>query len=266
VTLLLFTAAALYATGVGRLWRKAGAGRGITIAQAGSFAGGWMTLAIALISPLDAWGSRLLWAHMLQHELLMVLAAPLLVLGRPLEGWTWALPFGWRRRLGTLARHRRWRALWLAFKLPLGAWLVHGIIVWLWHAPALFQAALASEAIHTLQHTSFLAAALVFWWAALGEAAHRPRLGVSAIMLFSTMLYTGALGALLTFSSGSWYPAYAELSHAGLLDPIEDQQLAGLIMWVPGGVAYMAAALALTARALAPRVEAASKHASQPGS
>jgi putative membrane protein len=250
VTSLLGIAMLLYALGLGRLWRKAGVGRGITLAQASSFAAGMAVLALALVSPVHAWSEQLLWVHMLQHELIMVAAALLLVLGRPLEAWTWALPATGRRMLGGWSRAGPWRALWLALTLPLGAWIVHAAVLWLWHAPALFQAALRSEAVHTWQHSSFLAAAAAFWWAVLGGDARRPRFGVGACMLFSTMLLTGALGALLTFSTGVWYPAYAAAAAAGSLDALEDQQLAGLIMWVPGGAVYMAAALAIAARAL----------------
>jgi putative membrane protein len=108
--------------------------------------------------------------------------------------------------------------------------VLHASAIWLWHAPRAFEAALASEAMHFAQHASFLGSALLFWWVVLA----RPHLGAMA-SLFTTMLHTGALGALMTFSRHPWYPGFA----------LEDQQLAGLVMWVPAGLAYPVAALAI---------------------
>src|SRR5207253_813762 len=96
----LAISAGLYATGVVRLWRHAGIGRGIGTLAVTAFAAGWWVLGVALVSPLDPLGGRLFSAHMVQHELLMVVAAPLLVLGRPLAAWAWALPAGWRQPVG----------------------------------------------------------------------------------------------------------------------------------------------------------------------
>ena len=92
----LTVAALLYVGGAWKVWRKAGMGRGLTVAHAAAFAGGWLILVAALVSPLDGLGAHLFSAHMLQHELLMVIAAPLFVLSRPLEAWTWGLPAPWR--------------------------------------------------------------------------------------------------------------------------------------------------------------------------
>jgi putative membrane protein len=232
--------AVLYAVGVARLWKRAGVGRGIERREAALFAIAWIVLAAALVSPIDHWGEHLLSMHMVQHELLMVVAAPLFVLARPLEAFTWGLAPGWRARLAAAARWRALAAPWQALTTPLGAWLVQALAVWLWHVPLFFQASLASEAIHSLQHATFLAAALAFWWTVL---APRSRPGGAALAsTFGTLLHTGALGALLTFAPHALYPAYT--GYWGLT-PIEDQQLAGLVMWVPGGVAYLVAGLVL---------------------
>jgi putative membrane protein len=245
LALLLLSAAALYGAGVARLWRRAGAGRGVTPAQAACFAAGWLALAAALASPLAEVAERLFWAHMVQHEMLMVLAAPLLVLGRPLEAWSWALPRRPLRAAGRFTRRRGFAAAWRALTAPLGAWLAHAAALWLWHAPALFAAALATESLHVAQHASFFGSALLFWWAVLGAPARR---GAALALLFTTMLHSGALGALLTFSPTLWYAGYGG---DAALSPLEDQQLGGLIMWVPGTAAYLVAGLALAARWLA---------------
>jgi putative membrane protein len=238
----LAAAAAFYVIGLARLWRKAGVGRGITPAQAARFALGWITLVAALVSPLDALGERLFSAHMVQHELLMVVAAPLLVLGRPLEAWTWAVRSDWRGALGRAVRWGWLRTAWGVITEPICAWAVHALALWTWHVPVLFEAALANEGLHILQHASFLGSALLFWWAVCGHGVRRPG-AASIASLFTTMMHTGALGALLTFSGRLWYPGYAATTSAFGLDGIEDQQLGGLIMWVPAGLSYLAAGL-----------------------
>jgi putative membrane protein len=247
---LLALAAALYAAGVLRLWRQAGVGRGIAWRQAAAFAGGWVALAAALATPLDALAARLFAAHMVQHELLMVLAAPLLVLGRPLAAWAWALGPSQRRWLGPATRWRWVAAPWHWLTRPVSAWALHALALWAWHVPSWFDAALHREPIHILQHASFLATALLFWWSVLGADPRSRRGGFALASLFTTMMHTGALGALLTFAPTAWYPVYAAAGGAFGLSPVEDQQLGGLIMWVPGSLAYLVAGLVLAARLL----------------
>jgi putative membrane protein len=248
---LMALSALLYARGVRRLWRNAGQGRGIAIAQVASFAAGWLALAVALVSPLDTLSGFLFSAHMVQHELLMVVAAPLLVLGRPLATWTWALALARRRRVGRWSRGRAWAGLWSVLTDPLVAWALHAIALWGWHIPALFDAALGNEAVHVAQHASFLVTALFFWWAVLG---HDPRgrygPGHSFVYLFTTMLHTSALGALLALAPTPWYAVYAARTGVLGLDPVQDQQLGGLVMWVPAGLAYVVAGLAVLGRML----------------
>jgi putative membrane protein len=249
---LLAASGVLYAIGLRALWRSAGAGRGIAHAAAARFALGWAAMVVALASPLETLGDRLFSAHMVQHELLMVVAAPLLVLGRPLEAWAWALPAGVVRALAGVGRSRIVRRAWNAATEPVGAWCLHAIALWAWHVPALFDAALASEAVHAAQHASFLGTALLFWWAVLGRGVRRPD-GASLASLFTTMVHTGALGALLTFAPHPWYAHYAATPW---LTPLEDQQLGGLVMWVPGGFAYAAAGLAIVGSWLTERAPA----------
>ena len=169
---LLALSAVGYAVGLRRLWVQAGSGRGVSRWQAWAFATGWVSLVAALVSPLDPLGSRLFSAHMVQHELLMVVAAPLLVVGRPLATWTWALSPAQRRTVGRLFQARGWTSLWSTLTDPLVAWALHALALWAWHIPAFFDAALQNEALHILQHVSFLGTALFFWWSVLG---HDPR-------------------------------------------------------------------------------------------
>lgn len=248
---LMFASAALYAMGLRRLWAQAGTGRGVRSAEAIAFALGWLSLAAALVSPLDTLGGALFSAHMVQHELLMVVAAPLLVLGRPLAIWAWGLSPAWRRVLGRAFQSRAWAGPWAVLTDPLAAWALHAIALWAWHIPALFDGALRSEGLHILQHLSFFVSALFFWWAVLG---HDPRgrygAGHSFAYLFTTMLHTSALGALLALAPTPWYAPYVETTVAFGLDPVDDQQLGGLIMWVPAALAYVIAGLAVLGRML----------------
>jgi putative membrane protein len=252
VVALLAISAVGYAAGVARLWGHAGRGRGIGGRAVAGFALGWLSLVVALISPIDALGSRLFAAHMVQHELLMIVAAPLLVLGRPLAAWAWALPAAWRAPVGRMFHRPAWRVPWLAVTGALAAWLLHGLALWLWHVPAWFDAALASATLHTLQHIAFVVTALLFWWSVLGVATRQDR-ALALASLFTTMLHTGALGALLALAPTAWYAAYAQSTAAFGLTPLEDQQIGGLVMWVPAGVVYVGCALMLASQLIGDR-------------
>jgi putative membrane protein len=247
VVISLGLMAVLFTVGLYRLWREAPKRRSIRTWEALCFAGGWLALFVALVSPVHAWGRVLFSAHMSQHEILMLVAAPLLVLGRPLIAFLWALPLNWSRRLGNIAKiaciNRTWRAL----TIPLVAWLVHAVALWTWHIPALFEATLYSDTVHTLQHLSFLLSALLFWWALIHGPQGAMGYGAAVLYLFTTSVHSGALGALLTIAGSVWYPSYAPLTASWGLTPLEDQQLGGLIMWIPASLVYVIAGLALFA-------------------
>ena len=246
VSLLLATAG-LYASGVRRLWLAAGSNHGVTRYRITAFAAGCTVLALALVPPLDPMGAQLFSAHMLQHELLMLVAAPLLVAGSPLAVWAWALPLRWRRSIAVFTHSRACTVVWTALTAPLAAWILHAAAIWLWHLPGLFTAALEHEGIHVLQHFSFLFSALVFWWATIRRTSSAGT-AAGVFYLFTTMVHTGALGALLVFAPSVWYSVYGSAPLQWGLQPLEDQQLGGLIMWIPGGLVYAGAAIALMAR------------------
>jgi putative membrane protein len=242
VVMSLVLTAVLFIVGLYRLKR-----RSIRTWEALCFAGGWLALFVALVSPVHAWGRVLFSAHMSQHEILMLVAAPLLVLGRPLIPFLWALPLSWSRSLGNISKigwiNRAWRTL----TIPLVAWLVHAVALWTWHIPELFQATLYSDTVHTLQHLSFLLSALLFWWALIHGPQGAMGYGAAVLYLFTTSVHSGALGALLTIAGSVWYPSYAPLTASWGLTPLEDQQLGGLIMWIPASLVYVIAGLALFA-------------------
>jgi len=204
-------------------------------------------LVLALVSPLHRLGEVLFSAHMVQHEILMLVAAPLLVLSRPLVTFLWALPFGWRRVAGRWAKTPYVRGPWNTLTDPFTAWWLHAAAIWVWHAPILFDLTLESELAHTAQHLSFFLSALLFWWA-LFYAEGRKSYGAAVFYIFTTAVHTSILGALLTFTPHIWYHAYGTTTQAWGLTPLEDQQLGGLIMWVPAGVVYLAAGLVLFAK------------------
>jgi cytochrome c oxidase assembly factor CtaG len=156
----------------------------------------------------------------------------------------------WRKALGGIARINLLRAAWRKCSEPMGAWCLHAAAIWVWHVPVLFDAALANEGVHIAQHSCFLGSALFFWWSVFGRG--RPA-GASIASLFTTMLHTSALGALLTIAPQPWYAPYAQASAFGL-SALEDQQLGGLLMWVPGGIAYLIAGLYIVAAWLAPAI------------
>jgi putative membrane protein len=247
ILLCLALTAWVYFRGLRRLWRESERGRGIRRWEAVAYACGWLSLFIALVSPLHPWGRVLFSAHMMQHEILMLVAAPLLVLGRPLIPFLWALPLNWARRVGNWGKAAWFQRGWRALTHPFVAWAIHAVALWVWHAPVLFQATLTSEWVHTLQHLSFLLSALLFWWSLIHGRQGLMGYGAATLYVFTTSVHSGLLGALLTFASSVWYPSYIGLTSSWGLTPLEDQQLGGLIMWIPAGLVYLVAGLALFA-------------------
>src|SRR5439155_1353311 len=202
--------------------RTGGAGRQVAAVVAA------LTLAGALLPPLDRVAAALLSAHMGQHVLLTLVAAPLLALAQPLNVALAALPRAWRPRRLPGAR------------LPVAAAaLAHAGALWAWHLPPLYDLALASPLLHALEHATLMATAVWLWWAA---SRQRP---AGALALFATALHAGALGALLTLAPRPWFAAH-QAGGAGL-SALEDQQLAGILMWVPAGTLLTGFALALLA-------------------
>ena len=248
----LVLASALYASGAARMRARTRPGRGVRTWQLWSYAGGTIALILALVSPLDAMGSVLFSAHMVQHTVLLLLAPPLLVAGAPLVPMLWALPPAWRRAIGRTTKRPTVRRAWRVLTRPAVAWLIHAVALWAWHLPTLYEATITSDLVHAAQHASFLGSALLFWWVVLPRAlprggTARAEAGVGMLMVFTTAIHSGALGALLTLASRPWYPAYAATVRDWGLTLLEDQQLAGLIMWIPPSVFYLLAALVLFA-------------------
>ena len=213
-------------------------------AGVGLFLAGWIVLTLSLVSPLHEAGERSFTMHMIEHELIM-LAATLLLAASGAGGIiAWGLPKSMRRGLAGGWKSPLQR-LWKMLTEPVTATAIQAVVMWVWHAPALFDRALDYPGWHIAQHASFFISSLLFWWAMLHPRG-RGGYGVSAACLFATSMIGGALGALMSVSASPWYSAYAALGMTPFgLDPVDDQRLAGLIMWIPGGLFHGAGALAL---------------------
>jgi len=238
----LLLALGIFLVGRARLGRRSNLPR----QRSWLFLGGWAVLALSLTSPLHEGGESSFTLHMIEHELIMLVATLLLAASNAGGVLAWGLPGPLRRALGG-----SWKAplqpLWRTLTEPVTATVLQAIVLWAWHAPALFDRALDSGLWHAAQHLSFVAASLFFWVAMLDR--RRGGYLLSAACLFLTSLVEGALGALMSLSQSPWYCAYTAIGVSGIgLDPTTDQQLAGLIMWIPGGVVHGAAALVLLYR------------------
>jgi putative membrane protein len=215
--------------------------------RASCFAGGLVVVAIALISPLDALSGALASAHMVQHVLLLLVAAPLLALSAPSSTIVRGSPAlvrrtgaRWRKRL-RLTRHNL-RTL----RHPATAWLLHVGTLWFWHAAVPYDAAIQSKLVHILEHFSFLFTGMLFWRVVIDtRSAGRVSHGLGVLLVFAMAMQSVLLSALLTFARTPWYSRYAATTAPWGLEPLADQQLAGVIMWIPAGALYLAAGLAL---------------------
>jgi putative membrane protein len=205
-------------------------------------------LALALVSPLDAMSSSLASAHMVQHVLLILVAAPLFALGAPAAVLVRALRPGVRRAIvGWRRRTHLSRADLGLLRQPATAWLLHVGMIWFWHASGPYDAAVRNEFLHILEHVSFLVTGVLFWGVVLGRrSAGRVWNGLGVLLVFAMAMQSTFLSMLLTFARTPWYSAYDDTTTAWHLDQLADQQLAGAIMWVPASAVYVAAGLFLT--------------------
>jgi putative membrane protein len=240
ILILIAITVLIYLWGMYNVWQRAGIGHGITARQWMSFVGAILVLVLTLMSPLDALSDALFSAHMVQHLMLMLVAAPLLVISDFQFALLWALPRHRAQRLGSgFNQSRPASSVWRVLNRPVVVWLLFTIAMWLWHVPLFYEAALRDETIHTMEHLTFLITAMLFWWVLLKH--NRPdhvHYAMTVPFLFLTLLQSGILGALMTFSSQPWYPYYAASVANWGLTTLQDQQLAGLMMWMPGGFVF----------------------------
>lgn len=229
--------------------RRGGPRRDVDIWRARCFAGAMLALGVALISPLDAASSALASAHMIQHILLVLVAAPLLALSAPSSRILRGSPLGVRRASGRWRRRLRLtRANLRALRHPATVWLLHVGTLWFWHAAVPYDAALHNPPLHIVEHASFLVTALLFWRVVIGvRSPARVPNGLGVLLVFGMAMQSVLLSVLLTFARAPWYSSYSATTTPWGLAPLADQQLAGVIMWIPAGLVYLAAALTLMA-------------------
>lgn len=238
---------AAYARGLRALRRRAGPHRVVSPFRARCFAGGLAAIALAVATPLDLVSAALFSAHMVQHLLLVLIAGPLLALGRAELVLLWALPPRGRRLLARVWRRAAWlraAAGWMV--LPAAAWLLHTFTLWAWHMPELYDAAARSDAVHALEHATFVVTAVLFARPLVvrgARAAATLAPGGALLYLFAAAMQSGVLGALLALAGAPWYASHLATTGPWGLTPIEDQQIAGTLMWGPAGGAYLAAML-----------------------
>ncbi len=251
VVVSLVVVAAAYGKGVRRLQHRSPRAGVLQTWRVIAFGAGLATVIAALVSPLDSLSGDLLSAHMGQHLLLVLVAAPLLVTAVPALPLILALPVRWRRRMHWLGTMRLLRTVRRFIAKPLAVWILQFVALWSWHLPSLYEAAVRSDFLHALQHATFLGTALLFWWVVI-EAARggRRRIAPGHDVLYVVLagVQGSVLGALLTFASSPLYRIYVERTAIHGVGALEDQQLAGLVMWIPGGAVYLAAAAILFVR------------------
>jgi putative membrane protein len=250
--LLAVIAAVLYVRGLRRPVRGSAAARGerIALLRASAFIAALAVIVTALSSPLDGAADRLLWAHMAQHVLLVVVAPPLIVLSAPWMPLWLGLPLGLRRPLARwLVRSRPARPLRVAaaaITTPLIAFAVFNVDLLVWHLPALYDLTLRIQAVHDLEHALFLATGVLFWAQILPSWPLHRRLDFGGRLVYTlgASLVSWLLAVVLAFYPTPLYAAYAGLaSRPGGISALGDQRLAAGVMWVPGSIPFALAIL-----------------------
>lgn len=251
VTLVVGVMGALYAGGWWRLRRRGS--RTATRWQLALYLGGLATVCLALLSPINSLASVLFFVHMVQHELLTMVAAPLLLLANPLAAFLWALPRRPRQQVGRLLTRGALlrRGLRAVTWMPV-AWIVFVVNLWAWHHPAAYQVALRNALIHDLEHLAFFGTALLFWWPVINPAPRVRGHVHYGLRILYVLLAAGQdtlLAGLIGLADRVLYPYYTAVPRLWGLSPLDDQAWGGAIMWVTGSAIYTTAILLLVARA-----------------
>ncbi len=256
----LILLAALHYTGWLRLRRRSD-GRFANHWRLASYTGGILALALALLSPIDVLSGQLFSAHMVQHLLLMMVAPPLLLLANPFPTFLWALPSRLRASLSAAFRRvTAWlgRDAFLSQSLlkataPYGAWAIYVLVFFAWHDGNAYSLALRFPAVHRLEHFTFVGAALLFWWHVTAAAPRfhpKPAQWLRVAYVLAMIPPNMLLGVALSFAATPIYPYYESIPRLYGLSVLDDQIWGGLIMWIPGSMMYVIAALVLLARLL----------------
>jgi putative membrane protein len=248
IILTLGLAAAVHLGGRWRLWRRGGA-RGISVWRSVAYLAGLAVLWIALMSPIDVLSGQYFFMHMIQHLLLVMVAAPLLLLANPMPIMMWGLPRGLRLEVGRWLRpEATFRRMVRSLTPPGLVWFYFVAALVGWHEPRAYNLALQSELVHDLEHLTFFWTAALFWWHVIGSAPHihkRLSRGVRTGYVLSVVPVNALTGIAISFTSEPLYTYYTTVPRLGTMTVVEDQMLAGVIMWIPGSMMYILAALIL---------------------
>lgn len=244
-------AVGLYVVGWIRLGHDGRRGAGLSTWRAWSYCGAILTIFVALLSPINAFSDLFFFAHMIQHLLLMLVAAPLVWLGAPILPLMWAFPLPIRKGCGRLFAHGR-PLQWVLNLLtnPLVAQGLFLVTLAGWHVPSSYDLAQGRSLIHEFEHAMFLGASLLFWWPVIHPWGGRRRLSYEASIAFfiPPILVSNLIGALLTFANYPLYSNYLGVPRLWGISVVLDQQLGGLIMWIPGMVPYAIAIFILVSQ------------------
>ncbi|MCB9423320.1 MAG: cytochrome c oxidase assembly protein [Ardenticatenaceae bacterium] len=265
VIFTLLSAGMLFITGWRRLRRRTSkvqhAGDGWQVAAVWrpiSYLAGLVFIGLALMSPLDVLSSQLFSMHMIQHLLLIMIAPPLLLIANPMPIMLWGLPRKWRLKIGRgLARLLNGKSIFRQYlrkaTTPGVVWMIWLVAIIGWHDPNAYNAALRSNFVHDIEHLTFFFGGMLFWWHVTGAG---PRIHKQFGLIGRTAFALSAVppnmltGAVIAFAQEPIYTYYTNVPRLMGLSVMEDQQLSGVIMWVPGSMMYIIAALVLISRLL----------------
>jgi cytochrome c oxidase assembly factor CtaG len=267
IILTLLLAAILHLAGRWQLHRRSRR-RVVSPWRTLSYFAGLVVLAVALMSPIDVLSGQFFYMHMIQHLLLVMVAPVLLLLADPFPIAMWGLPATLRLEIGRFLRPgAKFRAALRTLTSPGLVWLYSVAVLIGWHDPWAYNLTLESDLAHDLEHLSFFVTATLFWWHVIGAAPHIHRTlsrGMRAGYVLSIVPATAITGAAISFASEPIYTYYTRVPRLGTMSVVQDQMLGGVIMWVPGSMMYIIAALILLAQLIRAAETAAAQAGTRP--
>ncbi|SVA34295.1 uncharacterized protein METZ01_LOCUS87149 [marine metagenome] len=213
-----------------------------------AFGGSLAALLVALISPVDVYSNDLFFIHMIQHLLLVMVAAPLIRIASPIAEYLWGLPESIRRPIGNmLAKKGLIRVFLYGVTTPLVAWFLFAIVMWVWHVPGIYDMALRFKQLHDFEHLTMFFAGIVFWWPVLGSPVLFQQLAFPFrfLYLFLALMQNVILAAILTYSDTAIYQFYVDSPLHWGISATADQQLGGVLMWLVGSMMFAGVTIVL---------------------
>jgi putative membrane protein len=253
ILLTLGLAAVLHLAGRARLRRRGGKNLAAPWRSV-AYLSGLFFVALALMSPIDTLASQFFYMHMIQHLLLVMIAPPLLWIANPMPVAIWGLPTALRREVGRWLRPgAAVRRVIRLLTTPSLTWIYFVVVLVGWHDPSAYNAALEYDLVHDLEHLTFFGTAMLFWWHLIGAAPHIHKplsRGMRVAYALSIVPPNMLTGVAISFATKPLYSFYTRVPRPGGMTILEDQMLAGVIMWIPGSMMYIIAALVFLAQIL----------------